>query len=181
MTDQDVPIDRPYHLRKFRWNLKIHHNFSRNEIWELDHKEGWMTKNWGFKTIVLEKTLVSPLDSKKIKPVDPKRNQPWLLTGRINAEAAILWPPDKKSQLIGKDSDARRNWWHEEKWVTKDEMLGWHHQLNGMNFSKLQEIVKNTDTWLVAVHGITESQTQLNDWRTTKTPHCTLHCVCFYN
>ena len=77
-------------------------------MWELDHKEGWALKNWCFWTVVLEKTLESPLDCREIKPVNPKENQPWLFTGRSDAEAEapIIWPPDAKSQLIGKDSDA---------------------------------------------------------------------------
>ena len=140
-----------------------------------------MPNNWGFKIVLLEKTLKSPLDSKEINPVNPKRNQPWILIGRINAEVPILWPPDRKSQLVGKDPDAGRDWGREEKGVTKDEMLGWHHQLNGMSFSKLCERVKNRDAWHAAVHGVTESQTQVSDFTTTKTPHSALHCVCFYN
>ena len=102
-------------------------------MWELDDKEGWMLKNWCFWTVILEKTLESPLDSKEIKPVNPKGNQPWIFIGRTDAEteAPILWPPDEKNQFIGKDFDAGKNWGREEKVGTEDEMVGWHHWLNG--------------------------------------------------
>ena len=82
---------------------------SHVQIWEVDHKEGWMPKNWCFRTVVLEKTLESPMGSKEIKPVTPKGNQPWIFIGRTDAEALILWPPDAKSQLIGKDPDAGKD------------------------------------------------------------------------
>ena len=88
--------------------------------------------------MVLDKTLESPLDSKEIKPVNPKGNQPWIFIGRtdVEAEASILWLPDVKSQLIGKDSDAGKDWGWEEKEVTEDEMVGWHHWLNGHEFGQ---------------------------------------------
>ena len=101
-------------------------------MWELDHKEGWALKNWCLQTAVLEKTLESPLDCKEIKPLNPKGYQPWIFIGRtdIEAEALILWPPDVKSWLIGKDPQDGKDW-RQEKGVTEDEMAGWHHQLNG--------------------------------------------------
>ena len=104
---------------------------------ELDHKEGWAPKNWYFWTVVVEKTLESPLDSKEIKQVNPKGDQPWIFIGRADAEAEapILWPPDAKSQLIGKDPDAGEDWGH-EKGMTEDEMVGWHHWLNGHEFEQ---------------------------------------------
>ena len=107
-------------------------------MWELDHKEGWEMKNWCFWIVVLEKTLESPLDSKEIKPVNPKGNQPWMFIGRTDAEAEdlILWPPDANSQLIGKDPDAGKDWGQEEKGVTEDEMVRWHHQLTGHKFEQ---------------------------------------------
>ena len=98
-------------------------------MWELDHKEGWVLKNWCFQTVMLEKTPESPLDSKELKPVNPKGNQPWVFTG--STEAPILWPPDAKSRLTGKDPDAGKDRGHEEKGMREDEMLGWHHWLNG--------------------------------------------------
>ena len=100
-----------------------------------------MPKNWCFWTVVLEKTLESPLDYKEIKPVNPKGNQPWIFTGRTGAEAPILWAPDAKNRLSRKDPDAGKDW-RQEKGTTKDEMVGWRHKLNGMSLSKLQEVVK---------------------------------------
>ena len=103
-------------------------------LWQLDHKESWGPKNWCFQTVVLEKTLESPLDCKEIKPVNPKGNQPWLFIGRTDAEAPTLWPPDVKSWLIGKDPDAGKDWRQEEKGETEDEMAEWHHQHNRHEF-----------------------------------------------
>ena len=107
-------------------------------MWELDHKEGWVPKNWCFRTVVLEKTLESPLDCKEIQPVNPKGNQPCIFIGRTDAEAEalILWPSDSKSWLIGKDPDAGKDWRQEEKGTTEDEMVGWHHRLNGHEFEQ---------------------------------------------
>ena len=113
--------------------------FSSSHVWkwELDHKEGWVPKNWCFWTVVLEKTFESPLDC-KIKSVNPKGNQLWILTGRTDAEAEAptLWPPVAKSWLIGKDSDAGKDWGQKEKGVTEDEMVGWHHRFNGHEFEQ---------------------------------------------
>ena len=108
---------------------------SHVQMWELDHKEVWEPKNWCFRIVVLEKTLESPLDCKEIKPVHPKGNQPWIFIGRTDAEteAPKLWLSDVKSQLTGKDPDARKDWGQEEKGATEDEMVGWHHWLNGHN------------------------------------------------
>ena len=112
--------------------------FSRSHvwIWELDHKESWAPKNWCFWTVVLEKTLESPLDCKEIQPVHPKGDQSWVFTGRTDAEAKALtlWTLGAKSWLIGKDSDAGKDWGQEEKGTTEDEMAGWHHWLNGHEF-----------------------------------------------
>jgi len=106
-------------------------------MWELGHKEGWVPKNWCFWTVVLEKTLESPLDCTEIKPVNPKGSQPWIFIGRTEAEALILRPPDGKSRLIGKDPDAGKDWGQEEKAVTEDEMVRWHHRLNGHKFEQI--------------------------------------------
>ena len=105
-------------------------------MWELDHKESWAPKNRCFWTVVLEKTLESPLDCKEIQPVHPKGNQSWIFIGSTDAEAEtpILWPPDAKSRLIGKDPDAGKDWRREEKEATADEMAGWHHWCNGHEF-----------------------------------------------
>ena len=98
-------------------------------MWELGHKEGWVPENWCFGNVMLEKTLKSPLDCKEIKPVSPKGNQSWIFIGRTDAEAEapILWSPDTKSRLIGKDPDAGKDWGQEETGVAEDEMVGWHH------------------------------------------------------
>ena len=106
-------------------------------MWELNHKEGWAPKNWCRLTVLLEKTQES-LDCKELKPVHPKGNQPWIFTGRTGAEAEapILWPPDMKSQLIGKDPDAGKDWRQEEKGTTEDEMVGWHHWLDRHEFEQ---------------------------------------------
>ena len=102
-------------------------------MWELDHKDSWALKNWCFWTVVLEKTLESPMDSKEIQPVHPKGDQSWVFIGRTDVEAEIpmLWPPDVKSWLIGKNSDAGKDWRQEEKGTTEDEIVGWHHWLDG--------------------------------------------------
>ena len=93
----------------------------------LDHKESWALKNWCFWTVVLEKTLESPLDCKEIQPSHPKGNQSWIFIGRTEAETPILWPPDAKNLLIGKDPDAEKDWRQEEKGITEDKMVGWPH------------------------------------------------------
>ena len=115
------------------------YSFSSSHVWMsgLDHKESWAPKNWCFWTVMLEKTLESPLDCKEIQPVHPKGTQSWIFIGRTDAEAEtpILWPPDLKNWLIGKDPDARKDW-RQEKRMTEDEMVGWHHQLNGHEFEK---------------------------------------------
>ena len=133
-------------------------------MWELDHKEGWASKNWCFH-IVLERPLESPLDSKGIKPVHPKGNWPWIFIGRTDAKAEtpVLWPPDAKSQLIGKDPDAGKDWRLEEKGTTEDGMVGWCHWLY-VNLSKLQETVKNREAWRATVYVAAKSRTQLSDW-----------------
>ena len=141
-------------------------------MWEVDHKEGWMPRNWCFQTVVLEKTFESPLDCKEVKPVNPKEYQPWIFISRTDAEveAPILWPPDAKSQLIGKDPEAEKVWGYKEKRTTEDEKVGWHHQINGQDLSKLWEIVKDREAWCAAVHEVTKSRTQLSDWTTTNVP-----------
>ena len=105
-------------------------------MWELDCEESWEPKNWCFWTVVLEKTLESSLDYKKIQPVHPKGDQSWVFIGRTDAKAQtpILWPPDAKSWLIGKYPDDRKDWGQEEKGTTEDEMAGWHHWLDGHEF-----------------------------------------------
>ena len=107
-------------------------------MWELDNKKGWVPKNWCLWTVVLEKVLESPLNNREIKLVNPKGNQPWIFIGSTDAEAEspILWPPDVKSRLIGQDPDARKDRRQEEEGTTEDEMVRWHHQLNGYQFEQ---------------------------------------------
>ena len=121
----------------------------------------WAPKNWWFWTVVLEETLESPLDCKEIQPVHPKGDQSWIFTGRTDAEAEtpILWPPNVKNWLTGKDPDAGKDWRQEEKGMTGDEMVGWHHLL-----SKLRELVMDRKAWRAAVHEVAKSRTQQSDW-----------------
>ena len=134
------------HIKKQRYqfaNKDLYsqsYGFSSNHVWlwEMDHKEGWALKNWCFLTVVLEKTLESPLDSNEIQPINPKGNQPWIFIGRTEAEAEapILWPPDAKNSLIGKDSNVGKYWRQEEKGMTEDKMVGCYHQHNGHEFEQ---------------------------------------------
>ena len=135
-------------------------------MWELVYKESWVPKNWCFWTVVLEKTLESPLDCKEIQPVHPKRDKSWVFIGRIDVEAEtpILWPPDVKKWLIWKDPDAGKDWWQEEKGTTEDETVRQHHQLNGHGLGGLQELVTDREAWRAVVHGVAKSQTRLSNW-----------------
>ena len=120
------------------------YGFSSGHVWmcELDCEQSWALKNWGFWTVVLEKTLESPLDCKEIQPVHPKGDQSWVFIGRtdVEAETPIFWPPDAQSWFIGKDPDAGKDWGQEEKGTTEDEMVVWHHQLNGLGFGWTLEV-----------------------------------------
>ena len=129
------------------------------------HKEGWTPKNWCFLTVVLKKTLESPLDSKEIKPVNPKGNQPWIFIGRTDAEAEgpVLWPPDVKSWLFGKDPDAGKNWRQEEKWVTEDEMIGCLHWLSAHEFEQILGDRTGKPGVACCSPRVIKSQTQLSD------------------
>ena len=143
------------------------YGFSSSHIWmwELDYKEIWVLKNWCFWTVVLEKTLESPLDCKEIKPVNPKGNQPSIFIGWTDAAAPILWPPDAKNLLEktlipGKIEGRRRRGWQRTRWLD-----GITNSM-GMSLSKLGEMVKNEETWPAAVHEVTKNRTWLNDWTT---------------
>ena len=131
---------------------------------ELDYKESRAPKNWCFWTVVLEKTLESPLDCKEIQPVHPKGSQSWIFIGRTDAEAEtpILWPPDVKSQLVGKDPHAGKDWRQEKKGTTEDEMAGWHHQLHGHQFEQVPVRIGKP-----GVLQSVRSQRVGHDWATT--------------
>ena len=137
-TRQRIKKQRHHFTDKGPYSQRYGFSSDHVWMWELDHKEGWALKSCCFQTVVLEKTLESPLDSKKIKPVNPNGNQPWIFIGRTDAkvEAPMLWPPDGNSRLIGKNPDAGKDWGPEEKRTTGDEMVGWHHRLNGHEFEQ---------------------------------------------
>ena len=150
-------------------------------MWELDSNESWVPKNQCFWTVVLEKTIESPLDCKEIQPVHPKGDRSWIIIGRTDAEAEtpILWLPNAKSWLIWKDSDAGKDWRQEEKGMTEDEIVGWHHWLNGHEFEQARELVMDREARCAGVHGVAKSQTWLSDWTelTVQKDSHTLSCL----
>ena len=133
---QHIKKQRHHFANKGQYSQSYGFSFSHVWMWEWDHKEGWALKNWCIWTVVLEKTLENPLACKE-KPIHPKRNQSWIFTERtdVKAEIPILWPLDAKNWLIRKDPDVRKDW-RQEKGTTEDEMVGWHHELNGHEFEK---------------------------------------------
>ena len=138
MANLDSILKRHYFANKGQSSQSYGFSSSYVWMWELDYKESWALKNWCFWTVVLEKTVESPLDCKEIQPVSPKENQSWIFIGRTDAEAEapILWPPDENNWLIGKDTDAGKDWRQEAKGTSEDEMVGWPHQLNGPEFEQ---------------------------------------------
>ena len=147
------------------------YGFSSSHVWrwELNYKESWAPKNWCFWTVVMEKTLESPLDCKEIQAVQPKGNQSWIFIGRTDAEAEtpILLLPDAKNWLIWKDPVAGEDWRQEEKGRTEDEVIGWYHWLNGHEFEQALG-VSDGQGGRAAVHGVTKSQTRLSNWTELK-------------
>ena len=176
LTPWKKSYDKPRQcIRKQRHHFD---GFSSSHVWmwEVDHKEVWVLKNWCFQTVVFEKTLEGPLDSKEIKPVNPKGNQSWILIGRTDAEAPILWPPDVRSPLIEGDPDAGKNRRQEEKGTTEDEIVGWHHRPNGLEFEQtLRDSEGQGSLACFSLWGRKESDTteQLNNklwWRMVQGP-----------
>ena len=133
---QSIKKQRHYFANKGLSSQSYGFSSSHVWMWQLVYKESWVPKNWCFWTVVLEKTLESALDCKEIQPVHPKGDQSWIFIGRadVEAETLILWPPDVKNWLLRKDPDDGKDWRREEKGMTEDELVGWHHQFNGHEF-----------------------------------------------
>ena len=168
MTNLDKCIKWQRHHFANKGPYSQSYGFSRSHVqmWVLDHKEGWVLNNWYSWSVVLEKTLESPLACKEIQAVSPKGNQPWIFIGRTDAEAEapVLWPPDVKSWLLGKDPDAGKDWGQVEKETTEDEMVGWHHWFNRHEFEQILSGSRDRGGWCASAHGV--EKTRLSDWTT---------------
>ena len=173
---QHIKKQRHYFANKDPSSQSYGFSSSHVWMWQLNHKESWAPKNWCFWTVVLEKSLESPLDFKEIKPVYLKGNQFWIFTGRTDAEAeaATLWPPDRKSWLIRKDLDAGKDWRWEEKGMTEDEMVGWHHWFNGHEFEQALGDGEGQGSLVSCSLWDCKESDILNDWTTARKSLCEL-------
>ena len=161
-----IIMQRHYFVNKDLSSQSYAFSTSHVWMWYLNSGESWTLKNWCFWTMVLEKTLESPLDCKEIQPVHPKGEQSWVFIGRTDAEAEtpVLCPPDEKSWLIWKDPDAGKDWRQEEKGTTEDEMVGWHHQLNGHGFGWTPGVGDGQGGLVCCDSWGRKSQTRLSNW-----------------
>ena len=171
---QYIEKQRHHSANKCPYSQSYAFSFSPVWMWELDHKESWMRNNWCFHTVVLEKTLESPLDSKEIKPVKSKGNQLCMCIGRTDAQAPIICPPDGKCQLTLKYPDVGKDWRQEKK--GQQRMISLEGLVNSihMSLSKLWKMVKDREAWHAAVHVVSNSQTWLSEWTTIPQPSWTI-------